>query len=70
MYSRSPYTTELSACFHLISFSFGCERCASMEANKLAARALDDLKPDLAVHFDFLLASIEQNLDQLDAREC
>lgn len=58
VYSRSPYTTELSACFHLISFSFGCERRASMEANKLAPRALGDLDPNLSAHFDFLLPSL------------
>lgn len=57
VYSRSLYTTKLSTCFHLISFSFGCERCASMEANKLASGAFSDLYPDPYAHFDFLLPS-------------
>lgn len=57
VYSRSLYTTELSACFHLISFSFGCEHCASMEANKLASGAFGDLYPEPCAHFDFLLPS-------------
>lgn len=58
VYSRSPYTTELSACFHLISFSFGCERCASMEANKLASGGFRRLIPRSVRSFWFPVALI------------
>ena len=55
MYSRSPYTAELSTCFHLISFSFGSECFGSIQVNKLSVELfLCALYPNINMFISWL----------------